>query len=369
MKFEGVRYLEWAKLNITHPSKYDIDLANSAVSTPSLAELGVRMEDMELTTGGNCSFGLPALIDAIASAYKVSYKNVVTTPGTNMAIFLVLSALLEPGDEILLETPNYEPLYRSAQYLEASIRTIERSFENEFQIDLEQIQRKISKRTRAIILTNLHNPSGAAIGMEKLRTIGQIARHYNAYVVCDEVYKDMVFEGAPPPPAFTLGENMITMSSFSKIYGLGALRSGWILCSEAVQSRIRKIENYFLGSTPLPSEKLLLAAFNKREELLNRSRNILLPNFDILKNWMEQRDDIRCVIPDGGTVCFPKLPRSIDSLSFIKLLSEKYGTIAVPGDFFWAKGFFRLSFCSSQNNLKEGLANIEKALAEMQMRR
>ncbi|HKV27424.1 MAG TPA: pyridoxal phosphate-dependent aminotransferase, partial [Candidatus Acidoferrales bacterium] len=148
-------YLEWAKLR----SDAKFNLATSGIDGYPLSELPVKIEDLEISAAG--SYGYPPLQERVAKKNGVAPACVVAANGTSMANHLAMAALLEPGDEVLIEQPTYEPLLTVAEYLGAKVHRFPRRFEDGFQIDPREIERHMTPHTRLIVITNLHNPSGA----------------------------------------------------------------------------------------------------------------------------------------------------------------------------------------------------------------
>src|SRR6267143_6093540 len=147
-------FMHWAK---TRP-KVKYDLALSGVLNLPFVELDVKQNELELH--GDNAYGYRPLVDAIAQHRYVPPENVVTVSGgTSMANHLAMAALLEHGDEVLIEQPTYDPLLAIAEYLGAKIKRFPRKFEDEFKIDISELEKQITPRTRLIVLTNLHNPS------------------------------------------------------------------------------------------------------------------------------------------------------------------------------------------------------------------
>lgn len=359
MQFQPIGYLEWMK---DHFGRYKHDLANPAVKPLRPADLGLTPKDLEFT--GQNYHGHPELLKAIAERFRVDPANVVLTDGASMAIALVSFALFESGTQLLLEAPNYEPLYRLPLSLGADVRMLDRTYEKGFQIDLESLQRKISRNTRAIWLTNLHNPSGVKTDTEKLRAICQVARSHGAAVIASEVFRDFVFEGEPPAPAFKLDPSAISIGSLSKLFGLDGLRVGWVLCNEDFARRLSSIRNHLSVTGSFLCEQVTLFAFRQLDKLIARTRGIVSENLPVLREFVKSRDDIEWVPPDGGTIAFLRLRHGVPSWEFTRFLHEKYDTLVVPGDFFWAKGFLRVGFGGDTENLKSGLKVLGSALTE-----
>lgn len=359
MTFRKIDYLEWAR---THMGRVRYDLAKSNIKGLTPTELGLTLETVALSSPNED--GVVELRDLIAKRYGVPRTGVLVTSGATMAIFLACASLVNEGDQVLLESPNYEPLYRALQERGAEIKMLERRFERGWQIELEELQRRASRSTRAIVLTNTHNPTGVATSPEKLMTIGQIAREYGATVIVSEVYLDNAFAPGQKPAA-TLGPNLISIGSLSKVYGLGGLRIGWMVGPETVIRKARLVLDYIECDLPTPSESIALLALRKAPELMLRCQQIAMRNFKILEEWIQKRGDLQWVAPAGGTVCMVKLPPNVDAQTLSTLLREKFSTLVVPGDFFYVRGFIRLSCGMDEEILRQGLKNVGKAIDQL----
>lgn len=359
MTFRNIDYLEWAR---THMGRVKVDLAKSNIKALSKDELGLSLDDVHLSAPTDD--GVPGLRELISKRYGVPAANVLLTSGATMAIFLACAATVGEGDQVLLESPNYEPLYRALQERGAEIKMLERRFERGWQIELEELERLASRATKAIVMTNLHNPSGVATNPEKMMTIGQIARDCGATVIVSEVYLDNAFTPGLRPAA-TLGPNLVSIGSLSKVYGLGGLRIGWMVASDAVLKKARVALDYIECDLPAPSESIALLALRRGPELVLRCQKIATRNFQIVREWIVKRGDLHWVEPDGGTVCMIKLPAQLDAQALCTLLREKFGTLVVPGDFFYVPGFIRVSCGMDEDILRQGLKNVGKAIDQM----
>jgi len=188
-------YIEWSKLR----SGARYNLATSDILHFPLSELPVRIEDLEIT--GSSAYGYKPLLERLSAKAKVPVENIVHSQGTSMANHLAMAALIEPGDEVLIEDPSYEALVSTAEYLGAKIRRFPRKFESGFQMDPREVERSITPRTRLIVITNLHNPTGVRAPDAAMRIVGEIARSLGAHVLVDEVYEEACFD-APAKSAF-----------------------------------------------------------------------------------------------------------------------------------------------------------------------
>lgn len=362
MDFQRIKYIEWIRDNL-HTVEHD--LARAAVEPFTLEDIDLDPGEIEIS--GRNFYGLPRLVDHLSSIYDLPEEQIVVTHGASMGIFLTLSAILNEGEEVLLEVPNYEPLYRIPKAIGARVKILERNFENNYQLNLEQLERKLSRQTKAIILTNLHNPSGVATNQEKIETICRIAEDYEARLIMGEAYLETVFE-EPIEPAHTISQNAISIGSLSKAYGMEGLRVGWILCDTPLAEDIQSVKNYISPQDSYPSQVIAAHTLENRDKLLEQSKDLVLDNYDILQNWIEDQENVEWVPPDGGPICFFKIPREIDIWNLVKQLKSEYSTLVVPGDFFWARGFIRIGFGRSSENVKTGIQNLERALDDLQTR-
>jgi aspartate/methionine/tyrosine aminotransferase len=356
----GSVYLEWAKLH----SKARFGLAGSDVSHFPFSELQADVADLSLSPPGG--YGYKPLLERLAAKGGVGAECVVHAQGTSMANHLAMAALLEPGDEVLIEEPTYEALLAVAQYLGAKIRRFPRKLEAGFQIDPREVERAISPRTRLIVVTNLHNPSGVRTPDSALRIMGEIARSLGANVLVDEVYLEACFD-SPWQSAVHLGHNFVATSSLTKAYGLTALRCGWVLAAPALAERMWRINDLFGASSPFPTDLLSVLALDRLPQIAARAKKLLHANRPLLQSFLDSRKDLLAIWPEAGTVAFPQLTRG-HADAFCQLLFEKYETGVVPGRFFEAPEHFRIGVGGETEIVREGLNRISAALDEFARR-
>src|ERR1051325_7392683 len=214
-------YMEWAKFH----SVAKFNLATSGMFGFPLAELGVTLDQLEIN--GPSIDGYEPLLQAIARRYGVPQECVVSAVGTSMANYLALAATTEPGDEILVEQPTYELILSTARYLGLVIKRFPRRAENNFAIDLADVERNLTPRTRLVVICNMHNPTGARSPDDTLREVGNLAAKVGARVLVDEVYREMLFESSPASSFHIDSDRFIVTNSLTKGYGLSGLRCGW----------------------------------------------------------------------------------------------------------------------------------------------
>jgi len=356
----GSPYMQFAKLRSA--AKYN--LASSGIMCYPLRDLPVKLEDLEIC--GSDLYGHPPLLERIARLNGVTPDCVVTAAGTSMANHLAMAATLEPGDEALVERPTYELLATTAQYLGASVRWFERPMEDGFRIDPAEVERQITPRTRLVVLTNLHNPSGALLDDETLRAVGEIARGHGAYVLVDEVYLEALYERRPRS-AVHLGDHFVVTSSLTKAYGLSGLRCGWVLANPELARRMWHINDLYGVNAAHPAELLSVIALDNLDRVAARARKLLQATRPALEEFLRARNDLAYVWPEFGTIAFPRLLHgSVDQLD--RLLREKYETSIAPGSYFDMPQNFRLGIGGDPETTQEGLLRLASALEELRSR-
>ena len=352
----GSPYMEYAKLYTG--AKYN--LATSGMVSYPLAELPVKIEDLEIN--GPDSYGFAPLVERIARYNNVAPECVVTAAGTSFANHLAMAATFDPGDEVLIEHPTYELLESTALYLGAELRRFERRFEEDFRLDPAEVERHITPRTKLIILTNLHNPSGDYADEDTIRTIGNIAKLRGARVMVDEVYLESFYEHRPKP-AFRYGEHFLVTSSLTKAFGLSGIRCGWVLCSPQLAHRMWRINDLYAASPAHPAELMGVIAFDHLAQVAARAKAVLDANRYSLNQFLDAQKTLDLFRPEQGTIAFPRLKKgSVED--FVKLLRENYETSVVPGRFFDMPQHFRIGIGGDPKMTRTGLERLSRALEE-----
>lgn len=357
-------YMEWAKLH----SAARFSLATSGIVSVPISEFPFDPTQLEIT--GTDPYGYRRLQERMALHTGAPIDCIVAAAGTSMANHLAMAAVLSAGDEVLIEAPAYGPLLDVANYLGVRVKRFQRRFENAFRVDVDELEAAVNERTRLIVLTNLHNPSGAVVDLETLRAIGNIALRAKTHVLVDEVYLEMLFV-RDAPRSFSLGQTMapvdenpfIVTSSLTKAYGLSGLRCGWILAAPEIAHRMWRFNDLFGANAAHPAERLSVVAFDNLQVFRDRACNLLERNRPLLDAFLDSRDDLECVRPVGGSTVFPRL-RSGDSERFATLLRDKYETSVVPGRFFGMPQHFRIGISGHTEELRGGLERLSAALDE-----
>jgi aspartate/methionine/tyrosine aminotransferase len=335
-------------------------LTTSEVPHFRMDRIRISLADLDLDGASHPRYR--PLRERISARYGVEVENVVSADGTSMANFLAMAALISPRDEVLIEQPTYEPLLGAASFLGAEIRRFERKASDAFRLDPEIVRDAMSDRTRLIVVTNLHNPSGVLADEAELREIAALAAEVGARVLVDEVYLD----AAVPPrrSALHLGPEFVCTNSLTKVYGLSGLRCGWILAEPELAERMWRLNDLFGVNQAHQAERLACVAFDHLEEVIDNNPKMLERNRNLFNDLVHSRDDLHCSPAEHGITAFPRWSGG-DTERLDAHLRKHYDTAVVPGRWFEAAEHFRVGFGLSPSDFEEGLNRLAAALDDL----
>ena len=352
-------YLLWAKTR--RPAA--IDLAGSNLMHCTLDDLPGARDAVDITAPNDN--GYAPLLKPIARHYGVAEDRVVSGHGCSGANFLTIAALVGPGDEVLIERPTYDPLIGACRLVGARIERFDRRFENGWRLDLDDLGARLTPRTRLIIVTSPHNPTGAVIDAATLVELGALARRAGACVLVDEVYLDganFVVAGRGKPAA-TLDGPFISTSSLTKSYGLAGLRCGWAVAEPDLAVRIRRTRDVVDNAESAPADRLAAFAFASLPRVAERAAGLLVGNVRRAREFFAAHPQLELAEPPGASVVFPRLRGVDDASAFVHRLLTEQDVAVAPGHFFDAPGHFRISLAGRPDALEAGLARLAAALA------
>ena len=314
--------------------------------------------------------GVPALRRAIADyearAHGLSCapEDVIVTAGATEALFLALFAVLNPGDEVIVPTPAfvlYEQIVNLCRGVTVPLPTADAGF----QLRPEALAARITDRTKAIVLNSPHNPTGTVYDRESLRAVYDLVRNRGIFVICDDVYRELVYDGAYHSFAeySDLRPWLLVAESFSKSWAMTGWRMGWLLADEPVRERLELVHQFLLTSTPAPFQDAAIRALAQdpapmREEY-RRRRSLVLDRLS--------RMGLPVTVPAGAFYVFPSIAGyGLSSMEFCTRLLREAGVALTPGAAFGADGHVRLSYCCGLDELDRGLDRLESFLSHLE---
>jgi aspartate/methionine/tyrosine aminotransferase len=345
--------MNWAKTQ----SRARYNLATSGVGSFPLSEMPLPA----LEINGPPGYGYAPLSAAIGRHHGVDPACVVTAAGTSFANYLAMATILDSGDEVLLEHPTYELILSAAEYIGAKVNRFARLEENGYAVDVREIEKALTPKTKLIVLTNLHNPSSVLTWNDTLRAVGELARSVGARVLVDEVYLDAVYEDTPKS-SFHLGTEFVVTNSLTKVYGLSGIRCGWILAEPDLARAMWRLNDLFASNNAHPAELLGVAAFENLDKIRDRARVIVEADRKLLNEFLVRQDWAVAQPTAWGTTSFLRF-QSGDVEQFLQRLRAEFETTAVPGSFFEMPGHFRIGMGVNTEMFREGLKRLELAAA------
>lgn len=330
----------------------------------ALADGELRERWEALSLGYTESAGLPLLRQAIGGLYgTVAPDEVLTFAGAEEAIFLLLHALLEPGDHAVVIWPAYQSLHEVARAAGAEVTPLELD-PADWSLDLDVLRRALRPATRVVVVNFPHSPTGALLPSGQFAELVALCEERGITLVSDEVYRGLEH---PPrellPSAVDLGQRTVSIGVMSKAYALAGLRIGWIATHDArLRERCAMLKDYTTICSSAPSEVLAVMALRRRETILERSRALIGRHVPLFTELVARHPErLRWVPPAGGSVAFPQLV-GLDADRFAASLVEREGVLILPGSLFGMRGeHFRIGF--GRADFSEALARFERHLA------
>ena len=308
--------------------------------------------------------GYPYMLEAVAKyeaeqhGLHYSPNEIIMTVGATQALFASLSAILNPGDEVIIPTPAFG-LYEAIVRLRGAVPVYLPTEHNGYQIAREELKAAITPRTKAVILTSPNNPSGAVYSKQTLDAVHDVLKDQPIFVVCDDVYRSLVYvEDYHSFSEFTdMRDRIIVIQSFSKPYAMTGWRIGYCMADASIIDRIQIFHQYCVVSIPSFVQRACVTALETDVddvvELFRKRRDYVYKRLTDMGLSVQE--------PQGAFYMFIDIRKyGMDSETFCtKMLKE--GLVGlIPGVHFGTEGFMRLSYCYSDADLKEGLDRIEK---------
>lgn len=328
--------------------------------------------DLRLEKSGN-RYGYPPLRDTIIKthSYNIPKENVLITSGTQHANFLAFAVALESGDEAIIESPSWEQPKVLCEAFHVTAKILRRRPELEWKFDLHELESLMTPKVKLIYLCHPSNPTGAVLSESELRDICRIASRHGAYVVSDEIYRGLEWEGGISPSVVNIYERGVSTSSVSKTLGMSGLRLGWL----ATQDR-QFLENcmelkYYISlhQQSRLDEVVAMAALQPEKywRLVGQTMAAAKVNYDITSDWMQKNGTFKWVPPRGGFLSFPSYGLDIPSWDLcVRLLEKPYKTYILPGSCYGQEGHVRLGFGpgTPAESMQAGLEQISNFVAD-----
>ena len=357
------------RIQSLYENTVELNLSDSGVHPLSLDDLLSEDEFAELRAlelGYGWTNGAVSLRQSISDLYvDCGPDGVIVTNGSAEANFLMVMSLLEPGDEIIVFTPNYLQIWGWARAIGVSARAVPLKEELDWEPDLEELKTLITPRTKLITICHPNNPTGAVLSSEKMRALSEIAADNDIYLHADEVYKGSELEGPETVSFLDLYDKAFVTNGLSKAMALPGLRIGWLAGPVETIYAAWQRKDYTSITTSALSEYVAERVLRPetRQKILNRSKKILRENLSLLADWVTANpDDVSLIHPKAGGMAFVRYLRDINSTELAHALRKEKGVLILPGDVYGLDGFIRIGIGSPREHLEPGLARISEYL-------
>jgi aspartate aminotransferase len=323
--------------------------------------------------------GIPALREAIADYIRrtrgipVGPEHVVVVPGGKPIMFFAILALVEEGDEVIYPNPGF-PIYESMiRFVGARPVPLRLRMENEFRVDVEELARLITPRTRMLILNSPANPTGGVLTREDLAAIAELCLKHNLVVLSDEIYSRILYEGEHISIASFPGmlERTIILDGSSKTYAMTGWRLGYGVMPEPLAEAVTRLMINSNSCTAAFTQIAGIAALTGPQDDVDRMVAAFRERREVMVEGLNRLPGFRCLKPKGAFYAFPNIEGTgMSSRELAHYLLEEAGVAVLSGTAFgeYGEGFLRLSFANSIENIQKALERIEKALQRLPIR-
>ncbi len=335
---------------------------------PNIVEAGAQALHSGFTHYGP-SAGMPELRQAIASEtartrdIEVSPENVVVTSGAKPIMFYTMLALVDEGDEVLYPNPGF-PIYESMiNFVNGVPVPIRLLSERDFEIDVDEVAASITPKTKLMIVNSPNNPCGSVVEKETLRQLSDLAIEHNLWVLTDEVYIRLLFDGEFSSIASFPGmaERSIILDGFSKTYAMTGWRIGYGVMPEVLVPHFTKLNTNSVSHTASAIQVAGVEALRGPQEKTYEFRDEFKGRRDVFVNGLNEIPGIRCPMPKGAFYAFPNIDGTgMTNRRFADDLLQDYGVACLAGESFgeYGNGCVRFSFANSTENLQRALERI-----------
>lgn len=318
--------------------------------------------------------GIEPLRKAIAEGYtgqrglKVAPGQVIVSPGGKFSCYLAVLAVCSPGDEVVIPAPYWVSYPEMVKLAGAVPRFVLAGDETAFRLTAAQLESAITPRTKLLILNSPSNPTGAVYTRAEMEAIVAVALRHNLYILSDEIYEFLVYDGVRPTGPATLGPDAaartIIVSGFSKTYAMTGWRLGYMVAPPPIAKAVAELQSQMTSNASTFSQYGALAALRETEKTaaafapmhaaFDRRRKFLHAGLNAIPG-------VSCVLAQGAFYLFPRISSfGLSSHDFCVRLLEKEKVGAVPGSAFGAEGYLRLSYATSDEIIAEGVSRIER---------
>ncbi|HEX6648947.1 MAG TPA: aminotransferase class I/II-fold pyridoxal phosphate-dependent enzyme [Pyrinomonadaceae bacterium] len=352
------------------PGSINLGLGEPDLPTPEVIRRAAVKAIIEEQNGYTTHAGLLSLREKVAGQYpylEQKPERVVITAGSQESLYLALLSLVDEGDEVLLPNPGFVAYPTIVKMAGGTSRFYRLPRDKGFAFDADEFRCALTPRTKVVVCISPSNPSGRTLTKEDLANIAEAVRDHGAYLVSDEIYRELYYTPERPESLSSFHDRTIVISGLSKSMSMTGWRLGWLCGDEAVVRAALVLHGYVTTCASTVSQKAALVAWTaEAEEARAGFRETFRARRDHMLGLIESELGMRAVTPEGAFYTMLDVSEYGDSMKVAEELLEER-VITVPGAGFGseAEGFLRVSFCADHDTLAEGVRRIKKAVHKL----
>lgn len=368
-KIESLMLIEpfqMERMQSTWENLVEFDLSESGVRPLTLRELVAMGFDLDsfldVPLGYSQSNGTLELREALCAQYPgATVDHIEVTNGTSEANLLIAMALLNKGDEVALQVPNYMQYWGVPRGLGAQVKTFPLVVENNWEPDWDEFEGAVNSKTRLVYISNPNNPTGSVLPRDAMRRMVARCEQVGAYLLADEVYLGAEIYAERTPSFWGMSDRVIVTSGLSKAYGIPGIRIGWIAGPPSVMEACWSQHDYItIGPNKLSDRLARIAVMpENREKCYRRTREILTHNLPIVREWAASFGDfLRWREPTAGAIGLFKYNSGVSSVELCERIRTRHSVLIVPGAHVGLESHLRIWLGGKEEYLREGLRRI-----------
>jgi len=328
--------------------------------------------------------GLPALKKAIVdktfrdSRYQVTPEQVLVTNGAKQAVYNTFATLLDPGDEVLLPAPYWTTYPEAIKLAGGTAVDVFAGEDQDYLVSVEQLEAARTPRTKALMFCSPSNPTGAVYSPERIREIGHWAVARGIWVITDEIYEHLTYDGARsvsmPVEVPELADTCVVLNGVSKSYAMTGWRVGWMIGPRDVIRAATNLQSHSTSNVANVSQRAAIAALNGSLDAVDEMTVAFDRRRRTMVGMLNDIKGVHCPVPTGAFYAYPSVKDLLGktirgrvcttSAELATLILEEAEVAVVPGEAFGASGYLRLSYAVGDTDLAEGVSRIQKLLGE-----
>lgn len=355
------------------------DVINMSIGEPkNKAPIAAILSSAAKIASGDVKYtppdGLPSLKKAIVRYTEENYdrivqpENILVSAGAKQSLYNILFSIINPNDEVIILAP-YWVSYPEMVKMVYGIPVIVTPEDGRFHPRIEDIEKVITRNTRAIIVNSPNNPSGEVFSEDFIAAIVDLCERKKIYLISDDIYHKLVFDGARWTPAYRYTQKdieetmVIVVNGVSKLYGMTGFRIGWVVANKKLISVMNNVQTQITSCTSVVLQAAAEGALTGAQSIVENLRLTFQNNRDVIVNELQSFTGIKVRKPAGTFYCLPDFRAySNNSVELAQLLLEKAFVVTVPGKEFGMEGHLRLSFAGAASQIKEGIDRIKWVL-------